>query len=55
MYLGMTEEDYQNVPNTTPKIVAQRLGIADDLPGEELEKAIDTKDHIAFLIMTEFR
>ena len=55
MYLGMTDEDYQNVQNTTPKIVAKRLGIPDNLIDEDLEKAIDAKDHIAFLIMEEFR
>ena len=55
MYLGMTDDDYLNVQNTTPKIVAKRLGIPDGLLGEDLEKAIDAKDHIAFLIMKEFR
>jgi hypothetical protein len=55
MYLGMNEEDYQNVLNNTPKIVAKRLGIADTVADEDLEKAIDDKDHIAFLIMKEFR
>ena len=55
MYLGMTDEDYQNVQNTTPKIVAKRLGIPDNLVDEDLEKAIDAKDHIAYLIMKEFR
>ena len=55
MYLGMTDDDYLNVQNTTTKIVAKRLGITDDLSSENLEKAIDAKDHIAFLIMKEFR
>lgn len=55
MYLGMTEEDYQNVQNETPKLVAKRLGIAADLSGEELDNAIKTKDEIAFLILREFR
>ena len=55
MYLGMTDEDYQNVQNATPKIVAKRIGISDNLLGDDLEKAIDEKDHIAYLIMKEFR
>ena len=55
MYLGMTDEDYQNVQNTTPKIVAKRLGIPDSLGDDDLDKAIDAKDHIAYLIMKELR
>ena len=55
MYLGMSEDDYQNVQKSTPKIVAKRLGLADDLTSEDLEMEINAKDHIAFLIMNEFR
>jgi len=55
MYLGMTEEDYQNVQNEAPRLVAKRLGITADLSGEELDNAIKTKDEAAFLILREFR
>ena len=55
MYLGMTEEDYQNVQNETPKLVAKRLGIPADLSGDELDTAIKSKDEAAFLILREFR
>lgn len=55
MYLGMTEEDYQNVQNETPKLVANRLGITVDLSGDELDNAIKSRDEAAFLILREFR
>jgi hypothetical protein len=55
MYLGMTEEDYQNVQNETPKLVAKRLGIQADVSGDELDTAIKSKDEVAFLILSEFR
>lgn len=55
MYLGMTEEDYQYVQKETPKLVAKRLGIAADLPSDELDKAIADKDATAFGILNEFR
>ena len=34
MYLGMSEEDYQNVQNETPKLVAKRLWITTDYPAK---------------------
>jgi hypothetical protein len=55
MYLGMTEEEYQNVQNETPKLVAKRLGITADLSGDELDTAIKSKDEAVFLILREFR
>lgn len=55
MYLGMTEDDYQNVQIETPKLVAKRLGITADLPDDELEKEIKNTDATAFGILQEFR
>ena len=56
MYLGMTEEDYRNVINLTPRNVADKLGIdnASALSGESLDEAIRLRDQTAFHLMHSF-
>ncbi len=56
MYLGMTEEDYQNVIKSTPLNVADKLGIenASALSDESLGEAIRLNDQTAFVLMDSF-
>ena len=56
MYLGMTEDDFLNVYNDTPRIVGKRVGVsAENLNENELLDSIKQKDAIAFAIMDDFR
>jgi hypothetical protein len=56
MYLGMTEEDYDNVIKWVPLNVADKLGIpnASTLAAEELKQGIHHIDVIAFTLMQDF-
>ena len=56
MYLGMTEEDFQNVIKLTPHNVADKLGIknASALSDESLGEAIRLNDQTAFNLMQSF-
>jgi len=56
MYLGMTEEDYDNVIKWVPLNVADRLGIqnASTLSAEVLKQEIHHIDPIAFTLMEDF-
>jgi hypothetical protein len=56
MYLGMTEEDYDNVIKLVPLNVADRLGIqnATTLTAEALKQEIHHIDAIAFTLMQDF-
>lgn len=56
MYLGMTEEDYRNVIQLTPRNVADKLGIehASSLSAESLGEAIRLHDQTAFNLMQSF-
>ena len=56
MYLGMTEEDFQNVIKHTPLNVADKLGIenASALSDESLGEAIRLNDQTAFNLMHSF-
>jgi hypothetical protein len=56
MYLGMTEEDYDNVIKWVPLNVADKLGIpnASTLTAEELNQEIHHIDAIAFTLMQDF-
>ncbi len=57
MYLGMTDEDYRKVYDTTPRIVGERIGLssASDLSPEEVLGQIEINDSTAFKIMEIFR
>lgn len=56
MYLGMTEDDFLNVYNDTPKIVGKRVGVSEEnLNENDLLDSIKQKDAIAFAIMDDFR
>jgi plasmid maintenance system antidote protein VapI len=56
MYLGMTEEDYLNVLNKTPRNVADKLGIENVslLSDEVLGEKIRLHDQTAFTLMQSF-
>ncbi len=56
MYLGMTEEDYENVIEQVPPNVADRLGIqnASSLTAEVLKQEIKNSNSIAFSLMQAF-
>ena len=58
MYLGMTEDDFLNVYNDTPKIVGKRVGVSEENLNENENTLLDSirdKDAIAFAIMNDFR
>ncbi len=56
MYLGMTEEGYQNAIKRTPLNDADKLGIenASELSDESLGEAIRLNDQTAFNLMHSF-
>ncbi len=56
MYLGMTDNEYETVLNSTPQLVAKRLHIPDvEIQDNSiLTSLIEQKDKAAFLIMQEF-
>jgi hypothetical protein len=56
MYLGMTEEDYDNVIKRVPLNIADRLGIqnASMLTAEVLKQEIKHSEPIAFGLMEAF-
>lgn len=55
MYLGMTETEYQNILDSTPRTVAERLGIGlDKINQPNLEEQIKQYDSTAYQLMSNF-
>lgn len=57
MYLGMTEDEYKSVYDTTPLMVGKRLGLvsSQELSQDKLLDLIQKKYYTVFTIMENFR
>jgi hypothetical protein len=54
MYLAMTQGDFEEVINDAPRIVAKRLGLADDLEQAQLKPEITKTDPLAAGLLGKF-
>ena len=54
MYFAMTQQDYQEVINEAPRIVAKRLGLSADQDKAHLLDEISSKDQLAAGLLTKF-
>jgi len=54
MYLAMTQQDYEEVINDAPRIVAKRLGLSDDQDKSHLLDEISSKDQLAAGLLAKF-